>query len=381
VSDNTIWVLTGSIPYRHQTIKTKHMENQLSIIVKESGLEQTKAQVLLSNFSNYFDIAAEWENKAKMLVVTDESQKVEMKMAREGRLFLKEKRVNIERTRKELKEQSLREGQTIDSIAKILKNLIEPIEEHLEKQEKFIEIKEAERKAARREERVNILTSLEYDFTYTDLLNMPDSSFDELVLKIKNEQDAKIEAARIAEEQRIAKEKAEREEQERIRLENERLKKEAEEREKVLAEERRKAEKERMELEAKAKAEREEAERKAELARKEAAEKERKQREEAERLLAIEREKQAKLEAELKAKVEAERKIQEEKERIEKEQKVAESKAAKAPDIEKLKTFVASIQLPQMPELKSADSIEKADSIVSKFNSFKNWALSQIDSI
>ena len=118
------------------------MENQLAKIVNESGLEQSKAQVLLANFSNYFEIAAEWEQKAKMLTVTNESQTAEMKMAKEGRLFLKNKRVAVENTRKQLKEQSLREGQTIDAIAKILKNLIEPSEEHLERQEKFIEIRE-----------------------------------------------------------------------------------------------------------------------------------------------------------------------------------------------------------------------------------------------
>jgi len=44
------------------------MENQLSVIVKESGLEKTKAQVLLDNFSTYFQIASEWEKKAKTIV-------------------------------------------------------------------------------------------------------------------------------------------------------------------------------------------------------------------------------------------------------------------------------------------------------------------------
>ena len=54
------------------------MENQLQIIVKESGLEQTKAKVLLDNFTNYFEIADEWAKKTKTLVVTNENQKAEM---------------------------------------------------------------------------------------------------------------------------------------------------------------------------------------------------------------------------------------------------------------------------------------------------------------
>jgi len=97
----------------------------------------------LTNFQNYFDIASEWDAKVSSLVVTDISQIAEMKMAHEARLFLKAKRIDVENTRKQLKEQSLREGQTIDHIAGILKNLITPIEEKAEQIEKFKELKEA----------------------------------------------------------------------------------------------------------------------------------------------------------------------------------------------------------------------------------------------
>ena len=121
------------------------MENQLVKIINESGLDKSKGQVLLENFSNYFEVASEWEKKANELTVTSVEQVAEMKLAREGRLFLKDKRVTIEKTRKLLKENALREGQTIDAIAKILTNLIEPIEKNLEHKEKFAEIQEAKR--------------------------------------------------------------------------------------------------------------------------------------------------------------------------------------------------------------------------------------------
>lgn len=224
------------------------MENQLQIIVKESGLEQTKAKYLLDNFTEYFKIADEWALKAKSIVVTDEAQQAEMSMARVGRLFLREKRIAIEKARKELKEQSLREGKAIDGIANVLKALIVPIEEYLEKQEKFIEFKRAAEAEA-----------------------------------------ARIETEKKAEEERIAKEKAEREEQERIRLENERLKKEAEAREAQAKQERQAAEEKQRELEEKAAKEREaarqalEAERaRAEAARVEAEKKAKAEREKAE---------------------------------------------------------------------------------------------------
>jgi len=173
------------------------MENQLALIVKESGLEKTKSQVLLDQFSNYFQIASEWEKKASLIVVTGADQVSDMKMARVGRLFLREKRIAIEKTRKQLKEQALREGKAIDGIANVLKALIVPIEEYLEKQEKFVEIKAAEKAE-----------------------------------KIRNEAEKK------AEEERIAKEEEERKavaaEHERIRKENERLKKEVEEKERAI---------------------------------------------------------------------------------------------------------------------------------------------------
>lgn len=252
------------------------MENQLQVIVQESGIEETKGKYLLDRFTDYFNIAAEWESKAKTLIVTNEDQKAEMKMARTGRLFLREKRIAVERARKELKEQALREGKAIDGIANVLKALIIPIEEHLEKQEKFIEIQEENKQKA-----------------------------------------LQLEAEKRIEEERIAKEKADAEEAERIRVENERLKKEAAEREKrlaaerkahddILAKERNEADAESKRMEVEARKEREMAEKKLQKEREQAA------REREEEKLKVEVEKK-KADEKAQARVAAERK---EKERL-----------------------------------------------------------------
>lgn len=248
-------------------------QNKLEIIVRDSGLDlqSPKAKALLDQFSNYFDIAADWEKKAKEIVVTDASQTAEMQMARVGRLFLRDKRIAIEKKRKELKEQALREGKAIDGMANILKALIVPIEEHLDKQEHFLEIKVAEEAERLR-----------------------------------------IEAENKAEQERIAKEKAEAEERERIRLENERLKKEAEEKERKMQEERAAAEAEKKKQEealaaekAKAEAERKriEAEREAERKKVEAEREKERQKAAAEKAKAEaeHQRKQAELEAKLKS--------------------------------------------------------------------------------
>jgi myosin heavy subunit len=252
-------------------------ENKLEIIVKESGLDTTKAQFILKKFQDYFDIAADWEAKAKVLIVADVSQVAEMKLARTGRLFLREKRIAIENARKELKEAALREGQTIDGIAKTLTSLIKPIEDYLEKQEKFAEIKAAEEAEARRIEGERLL---------------------------RLEEEAK---AKKAEEERIAREKVEAEEKERIRMENETLRKEAEERERQMVAEREKAEADHKAIEEKARKEREAAEKTARDAREKADAEKRAIEEQARK----EREKQEKALADQKAKAEAEKREQE----------------------------------------------------------------------
>jgi len=207
-------------------------ENKLQIIIDESGLESTKARKLMENFQDYFEIAEEWEIKARSIIVTDENQAADMKMARVGRLFLREKRIAIEKARKELKEQSLREGKAIDGIANILKSLIVPIEEYLDKQEKFVEIRDAEIAEQRRIEADRLLREKE-------------------------------------EAERIAREKADEAERERIRKENETLKAAAIERERLADIERKKQEKMLADQRAKADAERKEHERLARIAEEE----------------------------------------------------------------------------------------------------------------
>src|SRR5512137_1422764 len=100
------------------------MTEQFNLIVSGADLSEAETTDLVAQFSTYQTIATEWEEKAKGIVVTDVAQTAEMKMARAGRLFLKEKRVGIEKTRKALKESSLRKGKAIDALAKYLTGLI-----------------------------------------------------------------------------------------------------------------------------------------------------------------------------------------------------------------------------------------------------------------
>ena len=244
--------------------KTEVMNNQLAVMVKEAGLAPTKAKYILEKFQDYFEIASEWETKARMIKVTNASQVTEMQMARVGRLFLKEKRCAIETARKELKEQALREGKAIDGVANVLKALIVPIEDYLDKQERFVEIQEEEKREVIR-----------------------------------------LEVEKRIEDERIAKEKADAEALEKARLENEKLRAEAIEREQKAQVERKKQEA----LLAKERADAEKKHKEAELELKKAGEK-------AAAKLAKEKKEKEKLEADLKAqKEEAMEKAQVEKEK------------------------------------------------------------------
>jgi ribosomal protein S20 len=133
------------------------MSNKIDELIGTGVIEKTKADYIKEKFQDFTQSIEEWSEKAKAIVVTDESQKEIMTEAREGRLLLKSKRIEVEKVRKSLKEQSLSEGRLIDSVAKYLTSLIEPAEKHLELQEKFVEIQEQNKRAKLKEDRIKLL--------------------------------------------------------------------------------------------------------------------------------------------------------------------------------------------------------------------------------
>ena len=123
------------------------MENQLIKVITDSKVEQSTALSLQNAFLPFYDNLLVWSEKAKTLVVTDKAQTREMKMAREGRLALRDIRVAANKTRIALKEDSTRYGKAVQSVYNLIEGLITPAEKHLEEQEKFVEIQEANCKA------------------------------------------------------------------------------------------------------------------------------------------------------------------------------------------------------------------------------------------
>ena len=199
---------------------------ELVTIIKDARLEPDLANEFRINFEEHFKMANEWSKKAKNIIVTNENQTVLMEQARVARLFIRSKRLEIENFRKSKKEYYLRGGQAVDKVCGFLKNMIEPIENHLDLQEHYIEYK-------------------------------------------KKAEDARLlaEAQAKAEEDRIAEEKRKSEENARLQAENERLRREQEkikkENEAKIAEENRKRQEElaRVQAENKVKLDKERADR------------------------------------------------------------------------------------------------------------------------
>ncbi len=357
---------------------------QLTVVVEQAGLGLESAHSLKSAFAPFFDQAEEWRKKVELINITDASQTREMKLARDSRLALREIRIKAEKTRKQLKEDSVKRGRAIDGVYNVLEFLIDPLEKRLLEQEKFVERLEEKRKADLKLHREELLAPYQVDTSFYSLGEMPDETFSSLLETIKIAHETKIAAARKAEEDRIVAERAKVEEEARIRAENERLKKEAEAKEVALKAERQAAEKARKEadekarkereaIEAKARAEREKVEAEAKKENERLAAIAKKQKEEANKAAKIAAEAAAK---ERKAREEAEAKLKAAKEAEAKklaEEAEAKRKAAAAPDKTKLQMFAAQIRVLNIPTMATKEGQAIIAEVKSQNEKYAAW--------
>jgi hypothetical protein len=272
----------------------------------------TKTQELttLDKFAPFEAQAKEWMAKAELIKVTDVNQVDLIKGAKEARLALRRIRIDIENIRVELKDEYLRKGNEIQTIANRLKALIEPIEAHLKEQEDFEQIQAAKIKKEILEERLTKLKPvMGKDAELMPLAEMSETAFDNMLngailAKEKNDRDVKeaLEREEENKKRRLADDLA-------VREENARLKKERDERQ-------------------------------AELHKQQQIAQQKIQKERAER-----KEAEDKLNAKLQ---------QEENEK--KEAAAAARKAKRAPDKIKLLTLAEQIELLPLPDLKDEES-------------------------
>lgn len=183
------------------------MENPVIKAITESKMEESTSTALRNAFLPFAEQAMEWAEKASKLVVTDATQVSKMKEAREGRLLMKKIRTEADKTRKALKEDSLKYGKAVQAAYNAIEGIIVPIEDHLEKQEKFAELIEIKRQNELREKRQTIIDEYQVFLPqFGDLGKMSEEEFEKLlnIAKVQKEQqenEAK-EKARIEEENR-----------------------------------------------------------------------------------------------------------------------------------------------------------------------------------
>lgn len=337
------------------------IDTKQELIIKAQEFEVSEeTQISLAEaYKPFLEKAQLWEQQAREIVVTDINDKEGMKKAAGMRKQVKALRIELEKKRKEIKHDAQQKGKAIDTIAREIKAMIEPMEEYLKEQEEFAKREQARIAEQVKSERKAQLDEYEFDTTFIDLGEMDEENYSKLLETAKTAHEAKVKAEQEAaeaerkrqeeeaekERQRIAAEKAE---QERIRKENERLKAEQEAREREIEAERKK-----QQAALKAEQERREKELAAERAK---AEKERKEREAAEKKriaeeqarIEAERKEREKAEAEAKTLREAEEKRLKEEEARLKAEEEARQKALEAGDKEKLTLLmdhIASIQL------------------------------------
>jgi hypothetical protein len=343
------------------------METTLVIIPNEvqqlaEKVTAEKQQEVSNVLNQIFTGTSDWENQVDAIEVKGIDDRMSINLADAARLNVKKARISAEKifdAKREEVQQRMSDFKTEDALwlkaKQIMQIKFKAIEDKAEWKAKYVERYEKEQRELRTENRRLQVQKFSPDVALIEFENMSDETFSVFISGIEKAYNDKIEAARKAEEERIAKEKAEAEERERIRLENERLKLEAIEKEKQMVAERAKAEAERKAVELKAKKEKELADAKLK-AEKEANEK-------------LQAEIRAKAEAEQKAKREAAAKVEAEK----KAKELAEKKAKAAPDKQKLVEFAQLIDSINLPDLRSEEGLKilsDAKTLLSKVSHF-----------
>ena len=383
----------------------------LEKVITESGLQLTDAEQIKQSYTPFFNQLAAIKSDATKINFETPTE-IDETIARELRLRTVKIRTGSNQVKDERKKIHLLRGNLEQSAYNLIKSTCELDEERFMQVEKRRELLEKARKAELKKERTEKLLPYCEVAEQLPLGEMNEQAFTDMFNGYKAVHDAKIEAEAKLERERIANEAKQKVfnerkiavapfqqfysveihepltiettdaefevlvksltklkfdydlKQEQIRIENEKLKKDAEAKEKLRI-----AESEKQQ--AIMKAEREKADALLESQRKQAA----KDKELADKKLAEEKAKTEKLMQEAKEKKDADDKA--ERERI-----AAEKKAAKAPDKVRLTKAIEEIPLVIIyGDLKSDESKKVASDISEKFKSFKVWALSQIETL
>jgi len=141
------------IPPQGQTPPQIDAVEFLEMEIKDLPISDLKKDILRDSFTEAYETAIPLIQEAMAFVITDESTADDTKLAAEKYKQLNEVAKRVEITRKEVKDEALREGQAIDAIGRKLKDMSAPALEHLKLQKDYLKLKkereQAELRAAR----------------------------------------------------------------------------------------------------------------------------------------------------------------------------------------------------------------------------------------
>lgn len=276
--------------------------NDLTLTTELTGLPESKAQQIKEVFEPMVKMLESFESAYAELMEQEQSEE-KSKKAKRLRLDISRVRIEADKVRKAQKEEYLRAGNAIQGVYNVLKFAVVDKEEKLKEVEEYYERIESEKIAKIHAERTEELAKYEADSTGLDLGKMPDEVWKNFLAGAKSNYENLKAAERKAEEERLETERKEKvyqarrndfakyaqfgafdlfdrdstedemavllgkmknaeadynAEQAEIKSENERLRKEAEEKEKARLAAEEKARKENEKREAELKVEREE---------------------------------------------------------------------------------------------------------------------------
>ena len=198
---------------------------ELEVTTETPDLEAMERADMLDLWNYYDTKLGKLKESVALVLAGDPSLPANGKLARVARLDFKTIRVEIEKHRKEMGDYHLRKTQKINGDAKKLKDIIEGYEKNL------LEIEEYTERQQRilAQERTEKMVAVEGTIAGINFAEMTEGQFADILKGASLVFAAVKEDARKMEETRIAREKADKDEQDRIRLENEHLKSKANE--------------------------------------------------------------------------------------------------------------------------------------------------------
>lgn len=175
--------------------------------LKKENITDGKAQMIEKAFAPMVDLLKSFDNEYAEIIsmeITDET----CKKARALRLKMVKVRTGVKEVHATQKAETIRFNKAVDGIKNIFDYAVISKEETLEKIEKHLELIEATKLKALREEREDKLKAFDYDTSKVDLSKMDDAMFNMILLGVEKAHSDKIESdKKLAEELVVAKQK------------------------------------------------------------------------------------------------------------------------------------------------------------------------------